>query len=64
MELRCNFEYVCISAQLLRSDRLLKVYFACVLLRNCHVALYGGIESNYFDNVIPEDMLERYLNQS
>jgi hypothetical protein len=50
--------------KLLRSDRLLRVYFVCVLLRNCHVALYGGIESNYFDIVIPDDMLERYLNQN
>jgi hypothetical protein len=50
--------------KLLRSSRLLRVYFACVLLRNCHVALYGGIESNYFEIVIPNDMLELYLNQT
>lgn len=50
--------------KLLRSNRLLRVYFACQLLRNCHVALYGGIESNYFEIVLPDDMLERYLNQN
>jgi len=47
--------------RLLRSKRLLHIFFVCVLLRNCHVALYGGIESNYFDIVIPSDMLEQYL---
>ena len=49
--------------KLLRSNRLLRIYFVCVLLRNCHVALYGGQESNCFDIVLPHDMLERYLNQ-
>ena len=49
--------------KLFRSSRLLKIYFVCVLLRNCHVTLYGGIESNYFDIVLPGDMLERYLFQ-
>ena len=33
-------------------------------IANCHVALYGGIESNYFEIVIADDMLERYLNQT
>jgi hypothetical protein len=35
--------------------------YVCHLLRNCHVALYGGIESNYFDITLPDDMLEMYL---
>jgi len=38
-----------------------KVYTVATLLRNCHVALYGGISSNYFGLRIPDDMLERYL---
>ena len=47
--------------KLLHNDNVSKVYTVCVLLRNCHNALYGGISSNYFNIVIPSDMLERYL---
>lgn len=47
--------------KLLHNDNVCKVYTVCVLLRNCHNALYGGISSNYFNIVIPSDMLERYL---
>ena len=47
--------------RLLRSEHLKRVYTVCHLLRNCHVALYGGIESNYFDITLPDDMLEMYL---
>ena len=42
--------------KLMRNTHLTRVYFVCQLLRNCNVALYGGIESNYFTN-----MLEMYL---
>lgn len=38
-----------------------KIYTVATILRNCHVMLYGGISSSYFDIRIPDDMLERYL---
>ena len=38
-----------------------KIYTVATILRNCHIALYGGISSNYFSIAIPDDMLERYL---
>ena len=38
-----------------------KVYTVATILRNCHVALYGGISSSYFNIRIPDDMLEQYL---
>ena len=47
--------------KLMRNEHLTRVYFVCQLLRNCHVALYGGIESNYFNISLPTNMLEMYL---
>lgn len=47
--------------KVMRSEHITHVYFVCALLRNCHVALYGGIESNYFDITIPPNMLELFL---
>jgi hypothetical protein len=38
-----------------------KVYTVATFLRNCHVCMYGSISSSYFDLVIPDDMLEQYL---
>ena len=49
--------------KVMASNRVLRVFFVATLLRNCHVALYGGIESNYFDLAIRDDMLELYLQQ-
>jgi len=49
------------KCKVMRSTHLTKVYMVCCLLRNCHVALYGGIESNYFDLVLPPNMLELFL---
>ena len=42
---------------------VVKVFTVATLLRNCHVALYGGISSSYFELVMPENMLEMYLRQ-
>jgi hypothetical protein len=50
--------------KLLNGRNVSKVYAVATLLRNCHVMLYGGISSQYFDIAIPEDMLERYLSQT
>jgi len=47
--------------RLLRSEHLKRVYTVCHFLRNCHIALYGGIESNYFNLIMPHNMLEMYL---
>jgi hypothetical protein len=47
--------------KLMKAKNVAKVYSVCTLLRNCHVALYGGISSNYFGIVIRPDMLELYL---
>jgi len=38
-----------------------RIYTVCIILKNCHIALYGGQSSNYFDIRIPDDMLEKYL---
>ena len=37
------------------------INIVCTILRNCHIALYGGISSSYFGIVLPHDMLERYM---
>jgi len=47
--------------KVMRSTHLAHVYMVCSLLRNCHVALYGGIESNYFNLTLPSNMLELFL---
>jgi len=40
---------------------VVRIYTVCVLLRNCHIALYGGQSSRYFELVIEDDMLEKYM---
>jgi hypothetical protein len=47
--------------KVMRSTHLTHVYMVCSLLRNCHIALYGGIESNYFNLTLPSNMLELFL---
>jgi hypothetical protein len=39
-----------------------RIYTVCVILRNCHIALYGGQSSNYFDIVTEPDMLEKMMD--
>ena len=50
--------------QIMNSLKTLKVYTVATILRNCHVILYGGQTSNYF-NIGRDDMptLEQYLGQ-
>ena len=40
---------------------LIHVYTACVILRNCHIALYGGQSASYFDIAIESNMLEKLM---
>lgn len=40
-----------------------KIYTVATILRNCHVALYGSLTSNYFELEIPDRMLESYLRK-
>ncbi len=47
--------------RVMKSTVVCKIYIVCTILRNCHIALYGGISSNYFDIVLPSDMLEKYM---
>jgi len=47
--------------KLMHSNQLTKIYRVCTFLRNCHVALYGSISSSYFELLMPENMLEMYL---
>jgi hypothetical protein len=47
--------------KVIRSNHLTHVYMVCSLLRNCHIALYGGIESNYVNLTLPSNMLELFL---
>lgn len=47
--------------KVLGSTNCVKVFTVATLLRNCHIALYGGISSGYFNIAMPEDMLERYM---
>jgi hypothetical protein len=49
--------------KIMNNTNVVKVYTVATLLRNCHVALYGGISSNYFELVLRDDMLEKYLRQ-
>jgi hypothetical protein len=48
--------------KLMNTNIVSKIYTVSTLLRNCHVALYGGISSNYFNIVLRNDMLEFYLD--
>ena len=47
--------------RLLGNSNVSKIYTVATLLRNCHITLYGGISSGYFNIKMPEDMLERYM---
>ena len=49
--------------KVMNNSYVVKVYTVATLLRNCHVALYGGISSSYFELAMPVDMLEKYLRQ-
>jgi hypothetical protein len=57
------FKYIITSSKLrlMASNNVAKVYTVVTLLRNCHVALYGSETSNYFDIVMPINMLEQYM---
>jgi hypothetical protein len=57
------FRYLKIFNKLrvMKSTVVCKIYILCTILRNCHIALYGGISSNYFDIFLPSDMLEKYM---
>jgi hypothetical protein len=57
------YRYLCNSHKLkiLGSVNTTRVYIVATILRNCHVALYGSITSNYFNLVIPDNFLEEYL---
>jgi hypothetical protein len=47
--------------RLMDGGNVSKVYTVAVLLRNCHIALYGGISSSYFNLRISDDFQEKYL---
>ena len=47
--------------KLMESSNVAKIYTVATLLRNCHVCLYGGICSDYFDIALPHNMLEKYF---
>jgi hypothetical protein len=46
--------------RLLSSDRVSKMYSVAIILKNCHVCLYGCQSMSYFDLTLSDDMLERY----
>ena len=50
--------------KLMNAGIVSKVYIVATLLRNFHVALYGGQTSNYFGLDMPHDFLEHYINQT
>ena len=50
--------------RLMNEGKVAKIYTIATLLRNCHVCLYGSISSSYFNLVLPDNMLELYLNNS
>jgi hypothetical protein len=47
--------------KMMNGEVVIMVYIVCTILRNCHIALYGGISSQYFGLSLPHDMLERYM---
>ena len=47
--------------KVMHGDVVIMVYVVCTILRNCHIALYGGISSQYFGLSLPHNMLERYM---
>ena len=46
---------------ILESSRVSKIYTVATLLRNFHIALYGGQSMDYFALKLPEDMLIHYI---
>ena len=61
------FKYICTESKLKLlkdSEKVSKVYTVATLLRNFYIALYGCQTSNYFNFDIPNDMLDKYINQS
>ena len=49
--------------KILGSKRVSKIYTVGTLFRNFHCCLYGNQTSCYFRLVMPEGMLEKYINQ-
>lgn len=49
--------------RLMNNTVVVKIYTVATLLRNCHIALYGGISSSYFGIILRDNMLEKYLRQ-
>lgn len=60
------FKYLTFEGKLkvLQSTTVSKVYIVATLLRNCHVMLYGGQSSNYFDLNMHPNILNAYLTQT
>jgi hypothetical protein len=46
---------------ILSSRNTSRVYTACTILRNCHVAMNGSETSNYFNLAMPLHFLEKYM---
>ena len=58
------FKYVmCEEKMLLQSDYVSKIYTVATLFRNFHAAIYGSQTSNYFNIVMPDNMLRKYILQ-
>jgi hypothetical protein len=49
--------------QILNNPNTCRLYTVCVLLKNMHCCLYGNQSSNYFSAILPNDLLELYINQ-
>jgi len=47
--------------KIMKTTIVSKIYTVCTFLRNCHICLYGGISSGYFNLLIDDNMLEKYL---
>jgi hypothetical protein len=47
--------------RLMGGDMVLKIYVVCTILHNCHIALYGGISSQYFGLLLSHNMLEKFM---
>jgi hypothetical protein len=41
-----------------------RVYTVCTLLRNIHIGFEGGQTSNYFELIVSDDFVEKYINQT
>ena len=46
----------------MRSCVIVNIFTLCVLLNNCHIALYDCQSSKYFDIAIKVNMLEKRMN--